>query len=59
MDEEVKGNLSYLCTLANDLIYRLGEYDVPFEFAEYISNMVSENGYCDIEDYLDCYHREE
>ena len=35
MDEDLKDELNYICQLANNLIGRLGEYDIPFEFCEY------------------------
>lgn len=53
MDEDLKDELNYICQLANDLIGRLGEYDIPFEFCEYIADRISDNGYCDLEDYLE------
>ena len=59
MDEELEDELNYLCTLANDLIHRLGEYNIPYEFCEYISDMVADNGYCDIEDYKEKYMNSE
>ena len=59
MDQELEDELNYICHLANDIIGRLGEYGIPYEFCEYIADMIGDNGYCDIEDFKEYYMKSE